>query len=1435
MEVGIYLCGGSCFYRLSVTFNWLFKMYGQGNHVPRFGESPQRPMPLLPLPHGGFPLPPFQLRPLTQTPPPHPIQQPGAPDAVRLGPFAPAQASSIPPPLPQKSQAGSLSNPVQYQHPNAHHSRPMMNAYPGSQQTQAYPPHIRAQNVCFASPRPLAPIPLPVSHSRGPPPPPSQPPQMFTAPKLPTPPQFTPPPSFTRTGAMYRPLGVDQISQSTPGNFHMLSLPSQVPTLPPSLPPPLSPPPPPPPLPESVPSPLAKPTSATPSAAGYGALQSDIGTNSGEALTSDAIDTAGFPLPPGESRGDGGSFDKGSLVTDGSASIDVTPIDIPLPPLESSDEKITRNMNSTSFLVGNSSPADSDVDMEDDITHFDKNQMCSSSEDGQNQDCIPAGHKFEMMKQGDLRYSKDDHEEVKSSPLVDSRAAITNYKKSPESNRTDRTFRLIPNYGSDESLEDDGVPSKDGNSMAASAVKEVEAETSHKIAISEILKSEMSLENNHRLSVSNLQIESVAPENESEPVVEEEILRIKDDELARQRNEIAGENGKTDASNHESFDTSQQTDAFGSSVGIDIPSGYVEKPKNGKNISVKVDEFGRMIREDISESDSDDSNKIRRNRKRGRSRSRSRSPQFRRRRGTPVRRKDRRRRGTHVRRKDRRSRSRSWSPRKRRSRSRSPVKRIGIFDIDKQRRGRTQNEKCFDFLKGRCHRGASCQYLHHDSDNKNDRPRHDWSQQWHSEIPQSLRNLESSREPHGFKFSDEPSASRDTTMDVTEKNSVKDAIQHCCLVQDNEPNIENGEKLGVSVEVNAGLFNQPAVQEATGDPISHPDNSTHLQASMVPFQREAVHLSRENISNHLQPIDFSIATHLSSLQTSSAAPSQLPGRELSSGKMSSEASSQENPLPSGSSSALEHHVPQLPSPPALQPSHPVDAAQTSHSLGAHCSIALTFGFPLQPPPAVTVPFQTHSSTLQLHHVQPNQPWSNRPPYVMNPTIPAAPYQFQQGNLGSRNELVRPITGQLPAHSQVTGLQGPPQWSFFIDGSHGNPSKASTSLTHQIGGHSILRDDSYEHSSNGNVPSSLFPRGNTSLQSTMFHTDMASRKLQSLPFDNRPAGEMPDHLHHQQKQPLFVAQRSLPNQVPSHLTAPSTSSRYPADPIDKKLSGFSDVGRSTITAHYNPYATTFDQPLNSKFVSRNLRTEGDSRRHDYDASYSSVPTSMEGQGAQTFGLKHAVASLNPSPAFQPLPRAGGDQYDPFEPGSGSPEKQLPKQDPAADYADTMVKLNDSHEPLDVGENKMGKDGDVVPTISMENDEFGQPADGEVRAVENGSACNPNEEADASAGENEIDQEKSKDKGDRNNDSRSMKLFRAELADFVKEVLKPSWREGSMSKEAFKTIVRKTVDKVATSMKNKRVPKSKEKIIQYIDSSHRKLTQLVEGYVNKYAKA
>ncbi|KZV17892.1 hypothetical protein F511_43890 [Dorcoceras hygrometricum] len=59
----------------------------------------------------------------------------------------------------------------------------------------------------------------------------------------------------------------------------------------------------------------------------------------------------------------------------------------------------------------------------------------------------------------------------------------------------------------------------------------------------------------------------------------------------------------------------------------------------------------------------------------------------------------------------------------------------------------------------------------------------------------------------------------------------------------------------------------------------------------------------------------------------------------------------------------------------------------------------------------------------------------------------------------------------------------------------------------------------------------------------------------------------------------------------------------------------------------------------------------------------------------------------------------------------------------------------------------------------------------------------------AGEIEITQVKESGNHKKGKDSRSMKLFKVSIATFVKDVRKPSWRQGNMSKEAFKTIFKK----------------------------------------------
>ncbi|KAL7241807.1 hypothetical protein ACSBR1_014400 [Camellia fascicularis] len=83
--------------------------------------------------------------------------------------------------------------------------------------------------------------------------------------------------------------------------------------------------------------------------------------------------------------------------------------------------------------------------------------------------------------------------------------------------------------------------------------------------------------------------------------------------------------------------------------------------------------------------------------------------------------------------------------------------------------------------------------------------------------------------------------------------------------------------------------------------------------------------------------------------------------------------------------------------------------------------------------------------------------------------------------------------------------------------------------------------------------------------------------------------------------------------------------------------------------------------------------------------------------------------------------------------------------------------------------------------------------------------------------------------KNNDSKGIWVFKFALVEFVKEMLKPKWKEGQISKESHKTILKKVVNKVIGSIQGAYIPDSQEKIDNYLSSSKQKLTQLVEAHV------
>ncbi|CAI9760184.1 unnamed protein product [Fraxinus pennsylvanica] len=87
-----------------------------------------------------------------------------------------------------------------------------------------------------------------------------------------------------------------------------------------------------------------------------------------------------------------------------------------------------------------------------------------------------------------------------------------------------------------------------------------------------------------------------------------------------------------------------------------------------------------------------------------------------------------------------------------------------------------------------------------------------------------------------------------------------------------------------------------------------------------------------------------------------------------------------------------------------------------------------------------------------------------------------------------------------------------------------------------------------------------------------------------------------------------------------------------------------------------------------------------------------------------------------------------------------------------------------------------------------------------------------------------------------ESKEMKHFRAVLVEHVKDLVKPTWLEGLLSKDAHKLIVKKAVDKILSSFQPPhQIPSTGESIKSYLYVSQPKIEKLVEGYIEKYGKS
>lgn len=87
-----------------------------------------------------------------------------------------------------------------------------------------------------------------------------------------------------------------------------------------------------------------------------------------------------------------------------------------------------------------------------------------------------------------------------------------------------------------------------------------------------------------------------------------------------------------------------------------------------------------------------------------------------------------------------------------------------------------------------------------------------------------------------------------------------------------------------------------------------------------------------------------------------------------------------------------------------------------------------------------------------------------------------------------------------------------------------------------------------------------------------------------------------------------------------------------------------------------------------------------------------------------------------------------------------------------------------------------------------------------------------------------------------ETKEMKHFRAVLVEHVKDLVKPTWLEGLLSKDAHKLIVKKAVDRILSSFQPPhQIPSTGESIKSYLYVSQPKIEKLVEGYIEKYGKS
>ncbi|CAM6081958.1 unnamed protein product [Calypogeia fissa] len=844
------------------------------------------------------------------------------------------------------------------------------------------------------------------------------------------------------------------------------------------------------------------------------------------------------------------------------------------------------------------------------------------------------------------------------------------------------------------------------------------------------------------------------------------------------------------------------------------------RPKSGAD--QPVDEFGRLLRQGDSDSDlEDDRYGWRKKRRRTSSRSRSRTPgdtRFKHR--SP----DHSPQGWGWR-------SRSWSrsPRRNKSRSITPPREgrwggEGRGDRGGRRGGRGGRgpiHTCYDYLKGKCSRGSSCRFSHDDNHGGNGdqggKSSGGRSRGRGREQGQTARTGEEVERNWGGKSGDDTKQSR--PWESNERNSIEEREKK--LIEDlkkqgHGPSIDEplkrengGPDNSAKAAGEAGRTGnyQQVVSSSERATNAHPPSSTAPLASLSQSSILPGPISQPDQQMSVLPTQF-ISQPVSALPLHSASETHTLGDLVS--PVSQHSSLDGSPTPHSQqlqfSSTLTHLQQHSPST-ALQSQKPGQQPfPTLSQINNFASNALHQQFS-------TARSSLSGSSPPLQVLQPPFAAVSRPQtsFGVSPQPNFAQFSNNngQGNVqfrplmaGGQPQMLRSPTPQ-PLHSRpmLTWIPGPaPSFSVGLSQPLQQPP------------HSL------------HMPLQPVQRPPHSLQIPIQPLQQPPHSLHmTLQPPQQPPYSLPMPIQPLQQLSHSLQQSSQPLQQPP-LQQLSQSFQQLSQPLHQPPSQQVSTTAAAVSSY--PLSSSYAMPSYSTVTSNEVPSRArPSTKEQYDPLADSLEPAPPGSaGKKGVGSKSQSLSQNPGGMTAPLmTNAGEVVLENVSPGLPSHVETVGRG------SGTMGKVSPVPQPQMVMENVSPTDlgNSMKVKAPMKS---GGPQGRE--AMENVSPPNDNPQEGGDGGNDSAFKWKENKKKD---EGRVLNLIRKAVTEQVKDALKPSWKGGHITKEAFKTIAKKAVDKVMGALELKgAIPKTQEKVDSFMTTSKPKIAKLVQGYVDKYSK-